>query len=117
MLDKRPMPIEVNEIIRSRRRTLALIVKPDGSLIVRAPLKASQKSIWEFVEKNAEWITRKQAQARSFVSPASKQYMHGEKFFYLGNQYPLEIIPKQKQPLVFDERFKLAERAQKHAAL
>ncbi len=45
------MSIEVKEIIRSNRRTLALIVKPDGSLIVRAPLKAPHRSIREFVEK------------------------------------------------------------------
>lgn len=108
--------IEVKEIIRSRRRTLALIVKPDGTVIVRAPLKAPAKSIREFVEKNIEWIQRKQAQARSFVSPAPRQYSNGEKFLYLGSSYPLEIVPKQKPALILDGSFKLAESSQHRAA-
>ena len=111
------MSIQANETIRSKRRTLALIVKPDGSLIVRAPLKSSEKSIKEFIEKNRDWIRKKQAQARAFVSPAPKQYDHDEKFLYLGNQYPLEIVPSQKQPLLFNGNFKLAEHAQSRAPL
>ena len=111
------MSIEANEIIRSKRKTLALIIKPDASLIVRAPLKASEKSIRDFIEKNKEWIKKKQAQARSFVVPTPKQYASGEKFLYLGNLYPLEITPVQKQALLFDESFKLATRAQSHASL
>jgi predicted metal-dependent hydrolase len=111
------MTIEVNEIIRSRRKTLALVIKPDASLIVRAPLKASEKSIKEFIEKNMGWIRKKQAQARAFVAPTPKRYDHGEKFLYLGNPYPLEIVERQKQPLLFDGHFKLAERAQGRAPL
>ena len=111
------MTIEANEIIRSKRKTLALIIKPDASLVVRAPLKASEKSIREFIEKNKEWIQKKQAQARSFVLPTAKRYALGEQFLYLGNLYPLEITAVQKQALWFDERFKLASRAQDRAPL
>ena len=32
--------IPVEKIIRSRRQSIALIITPDGHLIVRAPLKA-----------------------------------------------------------------------------
>ncbi len=111
------MSVEVKEVIRSKRRTLALIVKPDGSLIVRAPLKTPQKSIRMFVEKNIDWIEKKQAQARASVSPAPKQYSNGEEFLYLGFRYPLEIVPKQKPALILDGCFKLAESSQPRAAL
>ena len=110
------MSVEVKEVIRSKRRTLALIVKPDGSLIVRAPLKTPQKSIRIFVEKNIEWIQKKQAQARSSISAAPKQYAAGERFLYLGFSYPLEIVPKQKPALLLDGCFKLAENSQSRAA-
>src|SRR5690349_12174857 len=99
----------VNQIIRSRRKTLALIVKPDGSVIVRAPLRASQAMIQEFVEKNRQWIERKQAEARATLPPAPRRYVNGETFPYLGIAYPLELVPGQKESLILrDGTFQLA---------
>ncbi len=111
------MPVEVNQIIRSKRKTIALIVKPDGSLVVRAPLRASEASIREFVESNAKWIEKKQAEALAFLRPAPKRYAAGELFTYLGSVYPLEIVKGQKKPLLLDGQFKLAEAAQGNARL
>jgi predicted metal-dependent hydrolase len=110
-------PIEVDQIIRSKRKTLAIIVKADGSLIVRVPLRASMLSIRAFVEKNVRWIEKKQAEAREAVHPTAKQYVSGELFTFLGNNYPLQIVKGQKEKLILDEnRFKLAESAQNDAA-
>lgn len=112
------MLVEIDQLIRSKRKTIALIVRPDGTLIVRAPLRASSASIREFVEKNIEWIEKKQAEARAVVLPAPKKYMSGEKFEYLGNVYPLEVSPRQKKILLFEDgTFKLAEAAQPQAEL
>lgn len=110
------MTTQVNQIIRSKRKTLSLIVKPDGSLIVRAPLRASQKVILEFVEKNREWIQKHQAKALA-AAPPRKQYVAGETFLFLGAAYPLEIVRGQKKDLVLDGTFKLAESAQPRAAV
>src|SRR5690349_15166857 len=107
----------INQIIRSRRKTLALIVKPDGSVIVRTPLRASQAMIQEFVEKNRQWIERKQDEARAALPPTPKQYGSGETFRYLGIAYPLELIVGQKDPLVLrDGTFQLAASKQSAAA-
>jgi predicted metal-dependent hydrolase len=111
------MPVKVDQIIRSKRRTLALIVKPDGSLVVRAPLRASEKSIREFIEQHIDWIARKQAEARAARPATPKQYLPGETFPYLGNTYSLEIVKNQKKPLLLDETFKLSEAAQGKAKL
>ena len=111
------MTMEVNQIIRSKRKTLALIVKPDGSLIVRAPLRASETSIREFVESNAKWIEKKRVEALAILPPAPKKYLPGELFMYLGNVYPLEIVKGQKRPLLFDTKFKLAESARSSGGL
>ena len=48
------------ELIRSRRRTLAIQVKPDGSVLVRAPLVCSERRIEAFVQERADWIRRTQ---------------------------------------------------------
>lgn len=44
------------ELIRSRRKTLALEVTRDGRLLVRAPLRLSQKKIEDFVAAHEAWI-------------------------------------------------------------
>ncbi|HMB25642.1 MAG: M48 family metallopeptidase [Chloroflexota bacterium] len=111
------MPIEVNEIVRIKRKTLALIVKPDGSVIVRAPLRATQKLIREFVANNAKWIEKKRAEALAFSPPAPKEYVPGETFMYLGNAYPLEIVKGQRKPLLLEGSFKLAASKQGTAKL
>lgn len=102
-------------MIRSKRKTLALIVKPDGSIVVRAPLRMPEKAIREFVEHNRQWIERKKAEAFATTSQPSRQFVAGEKFMYLGNDYALEIVTGQKKPLLLEENFKLAASAQSNA--
>jgi predicted metal-dependent hydrolase len=111
------MIIEIKHIVRTRRKTLALIVKPDGSLTVRAPLRASEKSILEFVERNKKWIEKNQAKARAVLPAAPRQYIPGEMFDYLGTAYPLQIAGGQKKVLLLDNTFLLAESAQSRAPL
>ena len=45
-------------LIRSARKTLALQIHPDGSVIVRAPLKMPAKDIHAFLEEKSEWIAK-----------------------------------------------------------
>jgi predicted metal-dependent hydrolase len=106
---------EISAIIRTRRKTIALVIQKDGSLVVRAPLKAPEKLILEFAEKHTEWILKKQAQVRARVPVRQKEYITGETFLYLGRAYPLEIVKGQKTRMILDGSFKLAETAQKGA--
>lgn len=46
------------EIIRSKRKTLAIEVRKDGTVIARAPKRCSEKTISSFVQKNGLWIER-----------------------------------------------------------
>ena len=48
------------ELIRSRRRTLALQLKPDGTLQVRAPLHLPKRQIEAFLLEQRDWIERRQ---------------------------------------------------------
>ncbi len=65
--------LEGIEVVRSRRKTLALEVKAPARVIVRAPMRASQKAICEFVESHRAWIatalvrvqTRQEARAQA----------------------------------------------------
>lgn len=56
--------MEPYELIRSRRKTLALEVTGDGRLLVRAPLRCSQARIGAFVSAHAAWIEKHAALQR-----------------------------------------------------
>ncbi len=46
--------------IKSKRRTIGITVKPDGSVIVRAPLSCSKKRAEAFVLEKMAWIEKAQ---------------------------------------------------------
>ncbi|MBQ1383955.1 MAG: M48 family metallopeptidase [Firmicutes bacterium] len=46
------------EVIRSRRRTVSAEVKPDGRVVIRAPLFMSSAEIDRFVRQKQDWIER-----------------------------------------------------------
>ena len=48
------------EIIRSRRKSVSIEVKPSGEIIVRAPFWLSQKKIDEFVLSKTNWLEKAQ---------------------------------------------------------
>lgn len=50
----------VYEIIRSRRRTVALEVTREGRVLVRAPLRMPQSEIEQFVASHAAWLEKAQ---------------------------------------------------------
>jgi predicted metal-dependent hydrolase len=111
------MPVTVNRIIRSKRRTVALIVESDGSVTVRAPMRLAENTIQEFAEKHRAWVENKKAEMRTIVPIQSKQYQPGETFLYLGIEYPLEVVPAQRQRLILEDRFKIVESALENAEL
>ncbi len=105
-----PNDIAIHEIIHSLRRTIALIIRADGTLTIRAPLRMPAGRIQEFVEKHAGWIHKKQAQMKANPPPAVKEYRKGESFLFLGKAYPLILTPHQRPALIFREgKFHLAE--------
>jgi len=46
------------ELVRTARKTLALYVRRDGRLEVRAPLRTSREQIDEFVRNKRDWIEK-----------------------------------------------------------
>ena len=48
------------QVVRSCRRTVALQVDQNGSVVVRAPMALPAEEIRTFVEKHETWIHRQQ---------------------------------------------------------
>ena len=57
------------QLIRSRRRTLALQLKPDGSVLVRAPLRAPKWQIEAFLRQHWDWVERRRAKQAALPQP------------------------------------------------
>lgn len=100
----------IDQIVRSKRRTVALHITPDARLIIRAPEKASLEAINRLVSEKLPWINRKQAAAKELAAQrVQKQFVTGEEFLYLGQRYKLCIESNAPAPLAFTgERFVLA---------
>ena len=97
--------IKIDRIIRSRRRTFSIEVERDGNLVVRAPNRASMRTITGVVKDKRKWIARKQHQAlEKYASIPVRRFAEGERFPYLGECYPLVIANATNPPLTFDNR-------------
>lgn len=54
--------IEPKSIIRTRRRSIALLVNSQGELVVRAPYYVTTNMIMDFVQSKQKWIEKQQKQ-------------------------------------------------------
>lgn len=98
------------KIIRSRRRSIALQVNSDTTLIVRAPVFASSRYIEKIVTEKQRWITQKQNEMlRKSKQSSKKEFIDGEDFLFLGKKYKLKFIPDQKENIIFNEDLLIAE--------
>jgi predicted metal-dependent hydrolase len=104
--------IIIDQIIRTRRKTLALLVTREGRLVVRAPLRTPLREIHRIVEEKAAWVRRKQAEAaRVAAMRKGKQYREGETFLFLGQSYRLRIVEALSEDLHLDGDFLLRRAA------
>ena len=104
--------VSIDKLLRSKRKTLSLTIERDGTLLVRAPLRAPESFIREFVAEHETWIRRKQAQVRAAYPPFQpKEYVEGEEFWYLGEAYKLQIGETTRPSLALNGRFQLSRNA------
>jgi len=107
--------VKIDQVIRSRRRTIALIVLNDGKLVVRAPWGVTENQIQTIVERKAKWIITKQVLSREKQQRIQKQYINGEEFLYLGYPYRLAIVDSPRPALNLEEQFLLARTSRNKA--
>lgn len=106
----------IDQLIRSKRKTVAIIVQRDGKVIVRAPLKASERQIRQFVESKTGWIAEKKIQMQEQAPALQKKFTAGERFPYLGQEYALSVVAGPRAGLRFEAGFSLNQNSQPEAA-
>lgn len=77
--------------INSKRRSLALQILHDGSIVVKAPFMSSDKMIDQFVNQHREWIEKRLNKVQERNKIPKHTYTTGDIFLYLGSEIILEI--------------------------
>lgn len=88
--------IQPDEIIRSRRKTLAITVDSFGRLIVRAPLRCSEARIFAFIREKEGWILRKKAERQGAGISLPPENLDGYQFLLLGQQCKIRLTSLDK---------------------
>lgn len=88
---------KIDHLVRSHRKTIALIVRPDGSLEVRAPKRVAMVQIQAFVISKGDWIRKHQERLKKRAGETpQRMYQEGEPFLYLGSSVRLHLSPQAK---------------------
>ena len=100
-MKKRTVTIAAEEvevdIVRSSRRTIALYVRPGGTLQIRAPWYVPVYALLQFVHQKTSWITRQRERLKE-VKPVAeiKQPGNGSLIPFLGRDITVVLRPAER---------------------
>jgi predicted metal-dependent hydrolase len=79
-------------VMRSARRTLRIVVSPDGSITAHVPDEATDDDIVARVSRRGGWIKRELLRCEKWrPRTPERQYVSGETHLFLGKQYRLVV--------------------------
>jgi predicted metal-dependent hydrolase len=91
-------------LLREDRKTISLVIKPDKSIIVKAPIKAKGEEIDDFLKRKWSWMIKQINYFDKFDKKKyRKEYVSGESFYYLGRQYKLMVRKRKKESVKFSK--------------
>lgn len=86
------------------RRSLSIQIKPDGTVLVRAPKLLPILVIKKQVEEKASWIYKKLLYFdKHQKTKAPKKYVEGESHHFLGKEYTLKCVVGPKDTVSIDD--------------
>ena len=107
----------INRIVRSRRKTVALVVTPEGHLEVRAPQRLSRDQIDAIVAQKANWILKNLERSRkASAAGTTRELAEGARIWYLGSSYPLQVSERGAARVQFSKGLSLPRSALPKAA-
>lgn len=90
----------------SERKTLAISVYPDCSVLVSSPKFVSKEVILGKLNKRAQWIKKQLNFFKQFLPRTpERKYIGGESHLYLGRHYRLKIIDSDTENVKVDDEF------------
>lgn len=97
----------MDQLIRSRRKTLSLQIKSDGSLVVRAPMRYDITRINRFIAEKNKWIITKQLEMKNRLNLRNEMLMkqelsRGEGIMFLGEKIKIPFKNAQNKTEIID---------------
>ena len=99
------------QVVRSNRKSVALVIDNEANLIVRAPTLMPDTVIDEFIRKKRRWINEKQQQVAVFGEKHPPVVVEtGESIMYLGSNYAIikdevDVVEVSGNELVVPENY------------
>jgi len=95
--------LEPTQIIYSSRRTLGLVIKPNGDLIVRCPKKLAVTKINELISKKEDWIIKhRERLLKNQASESKISFTDGDLIDFKGKKLTLEFNQNQIKKVIQD---------------
>jgi len=91
------------EVVRTPRKTVGISIERDGSVMLRAPLDASEDRLAKVVEQKLTWIYRTQALWKEMNAQAPKREFVSGETFYVGGQACLLDIRADAREALYQE--------------
>ncbi len=107
-------PIVIDKIIRTKRKTISLIIGQDAKLVVRAPLRTPNKLIENFVQEKSLWIRQKIDEMEEQPKALKREFVNGEGFLYLGRYYTLQILENSTRDIELRDKLYISRRILPH---
>lgn len=87
-----------------RRKTLSLCVYSDNRVVVAAPEGVSKREITCFVERKSDWVRKRLTLNRERQEKRlAREFVSGERLFYLGAEQTLEICEGERAGVFLEE--------------
>lgn len=93
--------VEVTVIRKPIKNLHLRVYPPDGRVSLAVPKNCSDKRIHLVITNKLDWIKKKQADLLKHTYPHPPEWQTGEKHYFLGEAYDLQIIHSGKKPNIY----------------
>lgn len=90
-------------IEKENRKTIALIVHPDLTITLKAPIEADNENINKFIQKRTVWAFKQLEYFKEFQNKKVQDYVSGSSVLYLGRQYMLKVLKADTELVEFSK--------------
>ena len=94
--------IQLDVLIRTKRKSVAITVTPEGHIVVRAPTNCPMSFIQNVLDKNQEWITKQKQKMLNNREVNSRLFNYKDVLF-LGETYNVGFSNTIKKPCIFEK--------------
>lgn len=92
--------IDIQVINKGIKNMYISVHRPDGWVRITAPKRMKDEDIWKFAVSKLGWIKKQRAKYQNLEIQPQKEYITGEKHYFQGRAYLLNVIYTNKKQKV-----------------